>query len=529
MVPATLKFLLDTKSTLALIDVREPGEYNTAHIPGASLLPRRLIELRAERLMPCRTTQVVVCDDDGRRAALAAATLERMGYTRVAVLQGGINRWASEGLETEWGMNVPSKDFGEKIEITHHVPTLAATELDELQRSGAELIILDTRTPEEFQRASIPGGRSLPGGELALRVTDVVREHPGARVVVNCAGRTRSIIGARTLQRMGIANVVSLRNGTSGWTLAGLELEHGSDRAQLPAPTADGLAAAEQFAERVASEDGVELLDVPALQALMARASEETVYLVDVRTREEFEQGHIPGFWWFPGGQAVQRADDVAAVRNGAIVFCCDGVTRSAVTASWYRQMGFPHVYAVRGGVAAWILASIPLATGPDASPPFGLAEARAAAGRLSPGDLHTAMESGDAPAIIFVDPSDEFAAGHVPGSHWISRSWLELEIDALAPDRTRPLIVTAVRGRAALYAAATLRSLGYQRAVALEGGIRAWRSAGLPLEVGLTGVMRPPVDVVPAGTDRSYADMIHYLTWEEALGGKYQAEKAGD
>ena len=136
MVPATLKFLLDTELTFALLDVREPGEYNTAHIPGASLLPRRLIEFRAERLIPCRTVQVIVCDDDGRRAALAAATLERMGYTRTAVLQGGINRWASEGFATEWGMNVPSKDFGEKIEVTHHVPTLAPTELEELQRSA---------------------------------------------------------------------------------------------------------------------------------------------------------------------------------------------------------------------------------------------------------------------------------------------------------------------------------------------------------------------------------------------------------
>jgi len=525
MVPATLKFLLDTESTFALLDVREPGEYNTAHIPGASLLPRQLIEFRAERLIPYRAVQVIVCDDDGRRAALAAATLERMGYTRTAVLQGGINRWASEGFATEWGMNVPSKDFGEKIEVMHHVPTLAATELEELQRSGADLIILDTRTPEEFQRASIPGGRSLPGGELALRVPDIVRERPGARVVINCAGRTRSIIGARTLQRMGIANVVSLRNGTSGWTLAGLELEHGSDRVQLPVPTPDGLAAGEEFAERVASEDGVEFLDVEALRALMARASEETVYLVDVRTREEFEQGHIPGFWWFPGGQAVQRADDVVAVRNGAIVFCCDGTARSAVTASWYRQMGFPHVYAVHGGVAAWILASIPLAAGPEVAPPFGLSEARAAAGQLSPGDLSTTMESDQAPMVIFVDPSDDFAAGHIPGSRWISRSWLELEIAAIAPDPTKPLIVTAVRGRAALFAAATLRSLGYERALALEGGVRAWHAAGLPVEQGLAGVMRPPADVVPAGTDRSYADMIHYLTWEEALGGKYQGD----
>jgi rhodanese-related sulfurtransferase len=524
ILPATLKYLFEIQSTFALLDVREPGEYNTAHIPGASLLPRRLIEFRAERMVPSRAVQVVVCDDDARRAALAAQTLERMGYTRTALLQGGINRWASEGLPVEWGMNVPSKDFGEKIEVVHHVPTIAAGELQELRNSGTELLILDTRTPEEFQRASIPGGQSVPGGELALRITDIVRDHPGARVVVNCAGRTRSIIGARTLQRMGIPGIVSLRNGTSGWTLAGLELEHGSDRVDLPPPSAEGLAAAEEFAQRVATEDGVEFLHLEGLQALMARAADEPVYLIDVRTREEFEQGHIPGFWWFPGGQAVQRSDDLVAARNGSVVFCCDGTARSAIAASWYRQMGFPHVYAVLGGVAAWILASIPLATGPENAPPFGLTEARATAGRLSPGDLQTTMEAGQAPTIIFVDPSDDFAAGHIPGSRWISRSWLELEIADVAPDRSRPLIVTAVRGRAALYAASTLRGLGYERALALEGGVRAWRAAGLPVEQGLSGLMRPPADVVPAGPDRTYADMIHYLSWEEALGSKYGA-----
>ena len=96
--PATLVHLLDTDSALALIDVREHGEYNLAHIPGSSSVPRRQLEARMGRLVPFRGVQVVVCDDDGRRAALAARTLERMGYRRVAVLEGGVNRWASRGL-----------------------------------------------------------------------------------------------------------------------------------------------------------------------------------------------------------------------------------------------------------------------------------------------------------------------------------------------------------------------------------------------------------------------------------------------
>src|SRR5262249_31355514 len=180
-----------------------------------------------------------------------------------------------------------------------------------------------TRTPEEYRRFCIPGGRSAPGGELALRIHDLVRERPGATVVVNCAGRTRSIFGARILQRMQLPNVVSLRNGTSGWVLAGLELERGADRVELPAPSPEGRAAAGAFPARVGAEDGVRMLSVDELPGLIERGSRETVYLIDVRTREEYTAGHIPGFWWMPGGQAVQRADDTVAVRDALVVFCC--------------------------------------------------------------------------------------------------------------------------------------------------------------------------------------------------------------
>ena len=336
---AALAKLLDEGSPLALIDVREHGEYNLAHIAGSSSVPRRQFEARMGRLVPYRGVPVVVCDDNGRRAALAAATLERMGYRQVSVLKGGVNRWASEDLPTEWGMNVPSKDFGEKVEVVNHVPTIGADELAERQRRGDELIILDTRTPEEYRRFCIPGGRSAPGGELALRITDLVSARPNATIVINCAGRTRSIIGARVLQRMKLPNVVSLRNGTSGWLLAGLELERGADRVELPSPSPQGLAAAEGYADRLAAEDGVRNATVAELQKLMPRAADETVYLVDVRTRAEYLAGHIPGFGWMPGGQAVQRSDDTVAVRTGTIVFAatdaCAPVRRPRGTGRW--------------------------------------------------------------------------------------------------------------------------------------------------------------------------------------------------
>jgi rhodanese-related sulfurtransferase len=517
--PASLKSLLEGKTPFALIDVREAGEYNSSHIPGSSLIARRQLELVVAQAVPFKGTPVVVCDDDGRRAALAAGTLERLGYRQVSVLDGGINRWVTDGFETEWGMNVPSKDFGEKVEVVHHVPEVEAKDLAARIRSGEKFVILDSRTPEEFRRFCIPGGRSVPGGELALRITDIARDiDTDTTIIVNCAGRTRSIIGARVLQRMGIPRVYGLKNGTAGWVLAGHQLETGADRVQLPEPSAAGVAAAEAYAARVAAEDGVRLLDVPALKSVMDRRGAESIYFIDVRTAEEYAAGHIPGFRWFPGGQAVQRSDDVAVVKNAPVVFVCDKKARATLVASWYRQMGFRDVFAVDGGTSAWSASGGALEKGlPDESP-VGYQEARGAAKSISPRELQAAAPA----SVIFVDTSQDFARGHAPGARWVPRGWLELWIGDIVPSKSAPLAVTCLDGRGAPLAAATLRELGYQNLSVLDGGMAAWQKAGLPVERGLSGVMTPPTDVVPAGPDRNFADMQNYLRWEEALGYKY-------
>ena len=513
-----LRGLMDGNSQFALIDVRESGEYNSSHIPGASLIPRRRIEYIIESSVPAKGVPVVVCDDDGRRAPLAAATLERLGYTNVSVLEGGVNRWSSRDYPTEWGVNVPSKDFGEKLEAVYHVPEISAEDLHERIERGDKLVILDTRTPEEYRRFCIPGGRSLPGGELALRITEIQNEiDDETTIILHCAGRTRSITGTRVLQRMGVP-ALGLKNGTSGWLLAGYELENGPDRVELPAVSAEGAAAANEYASRLAEEDGVRYLDAEALQAVMARQQSEAVYLIDVRTDAEYVQGHIPGFKWWPGGQAVQRADDIAVVKNATIVFCCDGRARATVTASFYRQMGFEEIYVVDGGVNAWTAAGHGLDNGMERAPIAGLAEAQAEAQNVSPQELHENPRD----FILFVDTSQDFSGGHAPGSKWISRSWLEIETPEAIPNQDASIAITCNNGRNSTLAAATLLELGYTNVSVLEGGMAAWRQAGLPVEQGLTGIVRPPADINYLGVDRSYGEMMNYLRWETELGFKY-------
>jgi rhodanese-related sulfurtransferase len=520
----TLKFLLAGSDSIGLLDVREEGEYNGAHIPGSVCVPRRLLEIRAPQLFPFKGIQLVVCDDNGGRAARSCQTLQDLGYERVAMLSGGVNRWFSEDFPVEWGINVPNKDFGERVEVCDHVPTWNAIELSRRIASGENLKIFDTRTSQEFKRFSIPGAECIPNVEIARWAHDIRHENPKATIVVNCGGRTRSIIGARTLLRMGLTGVVSLKNGTSGWALAGFDVEFGNPRVRQGSPSAVSLQSAEAAASAVAREDGVELIGIDTLDALSEQAKSTTVYFVDVRTREEYLQGHIPGFIWFPGGQTIQRSDDVAPVRNSPIVFCCDGIARAAITASWFRQMGFPRVMALHGGVAAWQGAKRALETADPFELPFGFDAIAQKTRRITARHLQDAISAGEIKKTFFVGTSREFADGHIPGACWISRSKLDLLIGAHCPDKNAAIALSAADSVTAVLAANDLQKLGYTGVVVLDGEMKAWADQALPIETGLTGVMVAPEDILPTIPNRSFENMMNYLSWEESLGRKYSA-----
>src|SRR5712692_2583061 len=211
--PAELARLTQSSTPHALLDLREKAAYERGHIYRATSLPRRLLEFRLPTLVPARATPLVVCDEDGRLAALARPTLAEMGYTDVRVLAGGLTAWRAEGRPLVEGINVASKVFGERALHECKTPQLAPHELRKRIERGDDLVIVDTRTPEEYARGSLPGAWSVPGGELVLRIAELVR-HPETTIVVHCGGRTRSYIGAESLRRMQLPNpVVALENG----------------------------------------------------------------------------------------------------------------------------------------------------------------------------------------------------------------------------------------------------------------------------------------------------------------------------
>src|SRR2546426_5030766 len=494
----------------AVLDLRERAAYERGHIFRSTSLPRRLLEFRLPVLVTAAATPIVLVDDDGRLAALAAPTLAALGHRAVRPLAGGLAAWRAAGLPTVQGINVPSKVFGERALHQAKTPQSSAPELAARIARGVEMVIVDSRTFEEYARGCVPGAISVPGGELVLRIGDLV-SRPDTPIVVHCGGRTRSYIGAESLRRMRLPNpIVALENGTMGWELAGLTLERGANRT-APAPGSTSHVQAAATAKRVAAEDGVRSLGVDDVRRLWDGRRERNVYLVDVRTADEYEADHVAGSIWAPGGQAVQATDDYFAIRGASYVFICDGFVRSVMTAAWFTRMGVPDVAVLAGGVSAWRDGGGLIESGQPAPAPFGWDAARAAARYRKPADLGAAL-------VVDVGMSDAYARGHVPGAGWICRSRLESKIPGAGPDRTRPIVLTCEDGVASTLAAATLAGLGYKEVSVLDGGTRAWTDAGRPLEEGTTRLWDEADDVVLKPYQRGREAMEVYLRWEEAL-----------
>ncbi len=510
ILPTALAALMASPAPHAVLDVRERGAYERGHVYRATTLPRRLIETRLPALVSARATPIVLCDGDGTLAPLAAATLAEMGYTDVRMLAGGIAGWRAAGRRVVQGINVPSKVFGERALHEMKTPQIAPPALQERIERGDDLVIVDARTVEEYTRGCVPGAISVPGGELVLRIGDLV-PRPETTIVVHCGGRTRSYIGAESLRRMGLPNpIVALENGTMGWELAGLALERGATRL-APSPSARSRAQAALVAKRVANEDRVRFIAPDELRALRERSDRENLYVLDVRTAHEYTAGHVAGSAWAPGGQAVQATDEYVAVRAASIVCVCDGLVRSVMTAAWLMRMGYPAVGVLAGGVPAWTQADGAIERGEPPTPAFGYEAARTRVPRVAPGPLGDAL-------VLNVDTSDAYARGHVPGAAWLCRSRLETTIAAVAAERARPVVVTCTDGVVSTLAADTLARLGYAQARVLDGGTRGWERAGRPVERGATKMLDEPDDVVVKPYERGRAAMEAYLRWEEAL-----------
>ncbi|MDB5954846.1 rhodanese-like domain-containing protein [Ramlibacter sp.] len=501
---ATLLRCLRDGLEIALVDVREHGQYGEGHPFLAVSAPYSRLEIDVPLLVPRRATRVVLFDDGDGVAARAARRLRDAGYTQVQVLQGGARAWAAAGRTLFQGQNLPSKTFGECVEHAFTVPQLSAQQLHARLASGEPLVLLDGRTLQEHRRMTIPGAIPVPNGELALRWRSVVPDEH-TPVVVHCAGRTRSIVGAQILRDLGLPNpVYALENGTQGWALAGLELEKGSARGLPAAPRSHAQASVRKRAQSFAQRAGVPQLAAREAQAWLDDA-ERTTHVFDVRTAAEFATGSLPGARHVPGGQLLQTTDQHVGVRHARVLLLDDDGIRAPVIAAWLLRLGIDAA-VVEGGIAAPLRVPVAAATLPPALPEQD-------AGAL----LALRQDGSSLPLLIDLRPSADYRQGHAAGARWSIRP----RILATVAHASNPLIVLLAEDEAvARLAAPDLRQAGHARIAWLRAATLA--DAGWPQEA---------TPHSPADADRiDYLFFVHdrhdgnldaarrYLQWETGL-----------
>lgn len=505
---AVRALILDRDSReVAVIDVRPGGTFGDAHLLWANSVPLTTLEIEILDRVPRLDTPVVLCGYDGADDGIvgrAAGKMAAMGYTDLAYLEGGVKAWETAGFEVFSGVNVPSKAFGEFVEHTYDTPRIPAAELKAMMDAGENMVVLDSRPMSEYQAMNIPMGVDVPGAELPLRVHDLAPD-PETTVVVNCAGRTRSIIGCQSLKNAGIPNkVVALENGTMGWHLAGFDLEYGNTR-KYGELTAAGLEKATGCAEGVRARFGVKTVDAVTL-AEWQTEKDRTTYVLDVRDPDEFAAGHAPGARPAPGGQLVQATDRYVGTLGSRIVCVDDNGVRATMTASWLVQIGWDAVVLEPGAVAMTETgAHVP------AMPPVPEVST------LEPTQLAARMIQTH---VVDLGNSLSHRNAHIPGSHFAIRANMPENLAALSNDR--PIALTSKDGVIAKFAAKELLDAGFDReVVVLDGGTDAWKAAGLPVKGGFEGNLDDSVDVWYRPYDMDDAQegaMKQYLSWEVNL-----------
>jgi rhodanese-related sulfurtransferase len=360
---AQVRRALLLRDEIALFDLRHEAAFATGHPLFAANMAAGRIPVEAEIRLPRKDVPIVVYDAGEGLVRAAREAFAALGYTDVRELEGGLKAWADAGYELFQDVNSYAKAFGELVEARRHTPSLPADDVATLISSGADIAILDVRRFDEYTTMNIPGSVSVPGAELVLRAGRAAPD-PNTTIVVNCAGRTRSIIGTQSLINAGVPNkVVALRNGTIGWTLAKHTLEHGAARRGAIGEFANAGANARDVAYRA----GVRRIGTDDLATLRAQRH-RTLYCIDVRDAEEFSAGHIAGFRHYPGGQLVQEIDMAAPVRGARIVLTDNLGIRAEMTASWLAQMGW-EVFVLDGGYDRALEATPPVAVPkPDAA-----------------------------------------------------------------------------------------------------------------------------------------------------------------
>jgi rhodanese-related sulfurtransferase len=464
--PREAKEKIHSSAEYAMLDVREHGQYGEGHPFLSVHCPYSNFEKSVALLVPNIAAPVILMDDGDGVAEKAATLMNIMGYSVVYIMEGGATGWTNFKYTLFKGVNLPSKTLGEMIEHCEHPKVISPQTLHDWKSQSKRMHFFDCRPPNEYDKMTIPGALCVPNGELAHRLGAVVTDTE-TPIVVTCAGRTRSLIGAAGLERLGLPNpIYAVENGTQGWALAGYALSHKNGLPEMPALDHSALAKSRERADALIAQEKLQCITTEEFQAL-ADDTSRTLYLVDVRSISEYRAGHLPGAVHSWSGQVSQASDLIVGVRRSRVVLSDDTGMRAAIAAVWLRAIQY-EVYILRE--------TNPSSLQPNwrqNSPHLPKTEALR---EVSVEEARQALENGQA-QIIDLRNSQDFRKNHIKGAGWATRARVSRVNKDLAA------VLLADDALVGAYTASDLCQAGVEVTGLINGGIRAWEKAGLDCE----------------------------------------------
>lgn len=471
----------------AFIDLREAGEAAEGHPFGSVNIPFGRLELDLPVMLPRRDVSVVLFDAGDGVAERAARHMAKAGWRNIMTVANGAVGWAAQGLPLFKGEHSFSKAFGEWVQHEYAVPEIGPDDLFQRMQSGTAPLLIDGRPLSEHRTFTLPHSVNCPNAELALRLSD----DPGQPIVVHCAGRTRSIIGAQTLRDFGLAGqVMALRDGTQGWELTGRQREMGANRS-LPLPEGPNRERARARARRLMAEFGLPTARAADVREWAADGS-RTTYFFDPRPEDE---GTAPaGFRRAPGTTLIQQTDRFIAVKGARVVLWDPLLVRAAFAALWLNRMGIEAHVMTEDPPALPTVAPLQL---PDLPPTITT---------LPPDALLLDLRSAVA-----------FRSAHPRGAQRALRA----RIDRIPLSHASPVVLIPGDAHMARLVAGDLAQAGHPAMGCLPDDPATWQAAGLTIVTDTPDDPSRDIDTVRfcAGRHRGNLDDARaYLDWETGL-----------
>ncbi len=515
----SLRAALLEGNEIAIIDPREEGPYGHEHILLAVNVPLSRFELEIRDLVPRRATRLVLCDGDDGFSERALLLLNAAGYTDIAILYGGTKAWRKAGFELFSGRFTPSQMFGAFLSNRENTPKISAHELKARIDAEEKVLILDSRPPNEYRKASIPGAIDTPVAEIVYRIRDLAPD-PETLVVVNCAGKTRSVLGTQSLIYAGLVNqVAALEHGTMGWYLAGLELDHNANTIATNPITPEADSWGRVAATKIAEHFGVQSISIEDLESWKSESEERALYIFDVRYPEEYEIGHLPGSRPAPGGQIAGSGGHYMAIQNARIVLVDDNGVRATVIAGFLLQQGFKDVRVLEDGINNKILEH-------GAYRPLIPELEELELDTCTPNELKDSLTR-DAIIVIDFATSSQYFSGHIPGAWWVLRSRIAEDFGKLPKAHT--YVLTSEDDQLARLGASDLFQHTNAKILVLEGGTDAWRARGMPITNGLEHIAGIPNDLYTIerldDNDSLENKYWRYINWQQDLLNKQEPD----